>query len=78
MLGVVLAYAARGRKWFVPALCLNLLLIAAVMTEGAHYGVDLLSGLAVAFVSIAAARWMLARAGRARAFGLLPALPARL
>jgi membrane-associated phospholipid phosphatase len=78
VLGVVLAYAARGRKWFIPALCLNLLLIAAVMTEGAHYGVDLLSGLAVAFVSIAATRWMLARAGRARAFGLPPVLPARL
>ena len=78
VLGVVLAYAARGRKWFIPSLVLNLLLIAAVMTEGAHYGVDLLSGLAVAFVSIAATRWLLARTARARAFDLLPALPARL
>jgi hypothetical protein len=78
VLGVVLAYAARGRKWFIPALCLNLLLIAAVMTEGAHYGVDLLSGLAVAFVSIAAARWMLARAGRSGAFRLPAVVPARL
>jgi hypothetical protein len=76
VLGVVLAYAARGQKWFVPSLCLNLLLIAAVMTEGAHYGVDLLSGLGVAFVSVAATRWMLARTGRARAFRLPPALPA--
>jgi membrane-associated phospholipid phosphatase len=78
VLGVVLAYAARGRKWFIPSLCLNLLLIAAVMTEGAHYGVDVLSGLAVAFVSIAATRWMLARADRARPFTLLPAPAVRL
>nr|WP_294550758.1 phosphatase PAP2 family protein [uncultured Rhodopila sp.] len=78
VLGVVLAYAARGRTWFIPSLCLNLLLIAAVMTEGAHYGVDLLSGLAVAVASIAATRWMLARAGRARPFRLPIALPARL
>jgi membrane-associated phospholipid phosphatase len=56
VLGVVLAYAARGRWFFVPALCLNAVLILSVMTEGAHYGVDIAGGLAVAAVSIYATR----------------------
>ena len=57
--GVLLVNMARGGKWFLPILVLNLLLIASVMTEGAHYGVDMLSGLAVAWAAIAFSRSIL-------------------
>jgi membrane-associated phospholipid phosphatase len=59
VLGVLFADMARGRKWFLPLLILNLLLIASVMTEGAHYAVDMLSGLLVAWASLAASRTIL-------------------
>jgi hypothetical protein len=41
-------------------LILNLTLLASVMTEGAHYGVDMLGGLVVAWVAVAASRSILA------------------
>jgi PAP2 superfamily len=56
ILGVLFTNMARGRKWFLPVLVLNLLLIASVMSEGSHYGVDVLSGLAVAWMVLAASR----------------------
>lgn len=55
-LGVLLANMARGRKWFLPVLTLNVLMIASVMSEGSHYGLDLLGGLVVAWVALAASR----------------------
>ncbi len=62
VLGVLFIEAARGRKWlFRLLLPLNCLLIAAVMTEGAHYFVDLLGGVAVACCAILTTRFMLAR-----------------
>ena len=61
VLGVLFANMARGRKWFVPFLVLNLLMIASVFTEGAHYGVDMISGLAVAVVALAISQGLLAR-----------------
>jgi len=61
VLAVLFINMARGRTWFVPALILNLLMIASVPTEGAHYGVDVVSGLAVAFVALAVTRCVLAR-----------------
>jgi membrane-associated phospholipid phosphatase len=60
-LGVLFPTMYRGRKWFLPVLALNLLMIASVMTEGAHYAVDMLAGAAIAFLALAAARFMLAR-----------------
>jgi membrane-associated phospholipid phosphatase len=63
-LGVLLANMARGRRLFVPVLVLNLLLMASVMTEGAHYAVDMLSGAIVACLAIAASRSMLNRCSR--------------
>jgi membrane-associated phospholipid phosphatase len=59
VLGVVLANMVRGHKWLLPVLVLNALLIVAVITEGAHYGVDMLGGLAVAFITIGASRLIL-------------------
>ncbi len=56
---VLLANMARARKWFLPVLALNVLMIVSVMSEGAHFAVDMLSGLAVAWVAIAASRSML-------------------
>jgi hypothetical protein len=49
---------------FVPVLVLNLLLMASVMTEGAHYAVDMLSGAIVACLAIAASRSMLNQCSR--------------
>jgi PAP2 superfamily len=63
-LGVLLANMARGRKWFLPILVVNLLLIASVMSEGSHYGVDMVSGLAVAWAAIAASRSILVQCAR--------------
>jgi len=60
-LGVLLANMARGRKWFLPVLVLNLLLIASVMSEGSHYAVDMVSGLVLAWVALAMSRATLAR-----------------
>jgi len=61
VLAVLFANMARGGRWFPPVLVVNLLMIASVATEGAHYGVDILSGLAVAVVALGAARLLLAR-----------------
>jgi membrane-associated phospholipid phosphatase len=60
-LGILLANMARGRKWFLPVLILNLALMASVITEGAHYGVDLLGGIVVALVAVVASQLILAR-----------------
>lgn len=57
--GVLLANMARGRTWFLPVLALNVLMIVAVMSEGAHFAVDMLSGVAIASVAIAASRSLL-------------------
>jgi hypothetical protein len=61
VLGVLLANMARGRKFFLPVFLLNLLLIMATLSEGAHFGVDTLSGFAVAFISLAATQFLLGR-----------------
>ncbi len=74
VLGVLLANTTRGRKWFVPVLVLNLMLIAAVMSAGAHYGVDMLSGLVLAWLAIATARAMLKWCSRPDATLALPQL----
>jgi len=60
VLGILFANMACGRKWFLPVLVLNLFMIASVMSEGAHYAVDMLSGLAVAFAALGATRFLLA------------------
>jgi PAP2 superfamily protein len=62
-LGVLFVNMARGRKWLIPVLILNLLLIASVPTQGAHYGADMLSGFAVAFVALAATQFLRSRRG---------------
>jgi hypothetical protein len=71
VLAVLFVNMARGRKWFVPVLILNLLMIASVPTEGAHYGVDILGGFAVACVALGATRYLLA--GRSKAGANMPA-----
>lgn len=58
-LGVVFIWLARGRKWQLPVYALNALMLVSVMTEGAHYGVDLLSGIAVAMAAIAISETLL-------------------
>ena len=59
VLGVLFANSVRGHKCFVPLLAVNLLMIASVMSEGAHYGVDMISGFGIACVALAATQWML-------------------
>jgi membrane-associated phospholipid phosphatase len=56
ILAVLLIYMARGCALFWPTVFVNVLMIVAVPTEGAHYGVDVLGGFAAAFVIIAATR----------------------
>jgi len=60
-LAVLFTNTVRGRRWFRAVLILNALMIASVFSEGAHYFVDVLGGLALAVVAIAAARFLLAR-----------------
>lgn len=69
--GRLLINMTPGHWFFVPVLVVNLAMITSVMTEGAHYGADLLSGLVLAEVSIAAARGLLTRCQTARASWLL-------
>ena len=76
VLAVLFANMARGRKWFIPVLILNLLMIASVPTEGAHYGVDVLSGLAVACVALGATRYLLAPS--TNTFGAMANMPAAI
>lgn len=72
-LGILLTNVARGRRWsFWPVLVLNLVLVASVMSEGAHYAVDMISGVVVSFVAIAASRSLLARCARTRVLLALP------
>ena len=56
---VLLANTVRGRKLFIPILLVNVAMIVSVMSEGAHYGVDMLGGLVVAWLSIVASRWLI-------------------
>lgn len=56
---VLLANMARGRRVFAPLLLLNILMIASVLSQGAHYFVDVLGGLGVALVAIAITRHIL-------------------
>jgi membrane-associated phospholipid phosphatase len=58
---VLLANMARNHKIFVPILLLNFVVVVSVMSEGAHYFVDMLSGLIVALVAIVITRQVLNR-----------------
>jgi len=49
---VMLAYAYRGTRMFIPVFCLNVLMLLATPVFGGHYLVDLLGGAGVALVSI--------------------------
>lgn len=62
---VLLVNMARGHKWFSLVLGINAILIVSVMSEGAHYGVDVIGGLAVSLLAIAAARWLIAQCSQA-------------
>jgi membrane-associated phospholipid phosphatase len=56
-MGLTLIYATRGIRFVFPAsLVLNLLMIASTPTEGGHYLVDVIAGLAVVPVVILALR----------------------
>jgi membrane-associated phospholipid phosphatase len=52
---VLLAWAARGTRFAFLSLVLNLLMIVSTLSEGGHYLADVVGGLAVAAVAIAAA-----------------------
>jgi membrane-associated phospholipid phosphatase len=52
--GVLLIYISRHHKLLLyPMIMINVIMIASALSEGAHYLVDIISGLAVAFASIA-------------------------
>jgi membrane-associated phospholipid phosphatase len=71
-LAVLLSNMVRGRKWFLPVLVLNLLMIVSALTEGAHYLVDLAAGIAMAFVAIGVSRSILRWCDCAPATVLVP------
>jgi membrane-associated phospholipid phosphatase len=50
---ILLVNMARRCSFFMPVLLLNMLMIASVLSEGAHYFVDMLGGVVVALVAIA-------------------------
>ena len=80
-LAILFINTVRGRRWFRPVLMANALMIVSVFSEGAHYLVDVLGGLALAVVAIAAARFLLSRCheGSSPVKGLLDdALPGSL
>jgi membrane-associated phospholipid phosphatase len=58
---------ARRRRVFLPILLLNIVMIASVMSEGAHYFVDMLSGVFVALAAIVITRRVLGWCHRAPA-----------
>lgn len=49
---VMLGYAYRGTRMFIPVFCLNILMLLATPVFGGHYLVDLLGGTGVAIMSI--------------------------
>ena len=53
---VLLTWTARGWKVFPAFLAINALMVLSAMSEGSHYGVDVLAGLATAAIAIAAVR----------------------
>jgi membrane-associated phospholipid phosphatase len=71
VLGVLFAYMFRRRRWFLPVLVLNVVMIGSVPTEGAHYVVDAIAGVIIALVALAVAQWLLGRCAAASAGRLL-------
>jgi membrane-associated phospholipid phosphatase len=58
--GVLFIYIERHHKWLLyPLIIINVIMIASVLTEGAHYLVDVIGGLAVGFASLAITRSLL-------------------
>jgi membrane-associated phospholipid phosphatase len=56
MLAVFLTYLARGLRIFWPVLLLNVVLVASTLTEGAHYGVDVIAGLGASLLVLVVTR----------------------
>lgn len=58
-LGVVAIYCARSSRWLLAGSAVaNGLMIASTPLFGAHYGVDVIGGAAVAFCAIAMLKWL--------------------
>lgn len=56
---VVLAYAARGTRYFFLSLVINLLMLVGAISEGGHYLVDIIAGVAIAVATILLVRRLL-------------------
>ena len=53
VLAIIISYSARHRYWsLIPALLVNIVMLAATSPEGGHYLVDMLAGAVVAVASI--------------------------
>ena len=62
-MGVVAIYSARHRGWLLAGMVpVNLVMIASTPVLGAHYGVDLIGGAAVAVAAILTVRTLAGRA----------------
>jgi hypothetical protein len=63
VLAIVIAWAHRGLRTFRPAMLVNGVMLVSIPSVGNHYLTDMIGGLAVALVSIAATNaWVTARA----------------
>jgi membrane-associated phospholipid phosphatase len=67
VLGVLFPCMFRRRRWFLPMLAFNVVMIGSVLTEGAHYAVDVLAGVIIALLSLTMAQWLLGRCAPASA-----------
>ncbi|MFO1023612.1 MAG: phosphatase PAP2 family protein [Acetobacteraceae bacterium] len=66
VMAVLLAWASRGTRFSLLSLVINGLMIVATPTEGGHYLIDGIAGLAIAAVSIAGAQRLLGPAPTGR------------
>ena len=68
VLGVLFTYAHRGRASFYPVAALNAVMLVSIPSEGGHYLIDALAGVAIALLTIVAIRGLqLHRVGTIRA-----------
>jgi hypothetical protein len=74
-MAVLLAWSARRTRFALLSAVLNLLMIAATPTEGGHYLVDALAGIAVAVIAIAGARRFVGSVAERRVVERSVALP---
>jgi membrane-associated phospholipid phosphatase len=60
-LAILFTYTHRGLRTFVPVAAFNILMLLSIPSEGGHYLVDVLGGIAVGLLAILMTRVLPAR-----------------